>query len=498
MYKNNYKKAFTLIETIIVVVIMSILGTIAFTASQNYVRSAFNTSRKTNISNISTSLEIFSVKSGSYPVPTDWVQITFNGGEVWTQGTIWKSVVDSLDSLTKVIVDPDTKIPYTYSRLNTKGQYQIATVFSEEFSRNLFTENSYADSWFVASAYIKWNYNWVAAKVSTWGISYVLAIPSIISSDLSITDVMKYKDDNKFVYNWYENLPDNYKNSSYKIILDATKEYRPKEIIVYSSGSFDDLKNRNTQILLLNNLKNAYSWSIFVNPEDINKKIINSQLDFSSPSKSVQDLACDIWKYILDSWECTDYLTWAVDFWWDTIIWNGNWDGVSWNDPNNWDLKRIPETFDDVIIDMNVSVDVDTSSNIEIRSLNLWETRNSTLTLSWFGSFTADSEIHIYNKDVITHTNNSSSKEHILNLISSNITIDSWWSVNVSWKWYANEQGLWAWSSSSGKWWWWAYWGSWWDNSYKSNVLGNKYWIEELLMIFEADEEIQNEVIEVV
>lgn len=218
-YKNN--KAFTITELIVVIIILAILWTISFISIQSYSRNARDSIRKTDVSNVVKSLEIFNAKSGFYPAPTDWTQITFSGAEVWTQGIIWKSVIDSVDSLTQEIYDPVTQTPYTYSRLNNKKRFQIATAieWNVAFNHNwgVLIQESFASSGTVVNAYVKWNYNWVAAKVSTWEVAYVLAIPSIISSDLSITDVMEYMVNNKFVYHGYQNLPDNYRYSSYEI-----------------------------------------------------------------------------------------------------------------------------------------------------------------------------------------------------------------------------------------------------------------------------------------
>ncbi len=592
-YKNN--KAFTITELIVVIIILAILWTISFISIQSYSRNARDSIRKTDVSNVVKSLEIFNAKSGFYPAPTDWTQITFSGAEVWTQGIIWKSVIDSVDSLTQEIYDPVTQTPYTYSRLNNKKRFQIATAieWNVAFNHNwgVLIQESFASSGTVVNAYVKWNYNWVAAKVSTWEVAYVLAIPSIISSDLSITDVMEYMVNNKFVYHGYQNLPDNYRYSSYEI-EGGEDDYLPNDIVVYSSGSFEDLENRNAQILLLSSLREAYSWSTVVNSDSLNTRILNTVVDLDNPSEEAEDLACNIWKYILDSWECSWSLTgalaggwgswwgwgscdaspsidnsilntgspssenqawvydvdwtddcswmcdtgyekwtwdeciidespycdtqpiidwaefnewdatstgqvwifddswtaacswkcldWKVKWAWDTCVTEGvitwvwgNWD---WSNASNWDLGRVPEVADNVVIDMNVTVNLDTTWWVEIWSLFLWETATSTLTLSWLWNFTANWEVHIYTWDKITHDYNSSSKINALNLVTSNLTVDSWGSIDVWGKGYAMRQweGLGVTYSSYG--WGWAYggnWGDWnslavWGSSYGS------------------------------
>ena len=97
--KHKNKKAFTLSELIIVIVILIILGAISFIAMENYSKNSRDSVRITSVSNISKAIELFSIKTWFYPEPTDFTQISFSWAEVWAQGTIWKSVVDQVDEL---------------------------------------------------------------------------------------------------------------------------------------------------------------------------------------------------------------------------------------------------------------------------------------------------------------------------------------------------------------------------------------------------------------
>ncbi len=687
-YKN--KNAFTLTELIIVIVILAILWAISFIAMESYSKNSRDSVRISWISSISTAIEMFAIETWFYPVPSEWTEITFSWAEVWTQGTIWKSVVDQVDALSDSLyslVDPITQTPYTYSRLNSKDEFQIASAIEGEISfndYNILVPQAFAASGQVVSAYVKGTYNWVAARVSTWETAYVLAIPSIVSSDLSITDVVNYIDNNKFVYHGFQNLPDVYRNSVFEVD-GGSIEYKPKAIVVYSSGSFDALDEVSVQLQLLKNLQEAYSGSLVVNSEALNRNIQLTPIDLESPSSNAEYLACNISKYILRSGECegsfslpwewvsgscdlqpsidnavfhtwsptstgqvwvydeawsedcswlcnvwymkgtwescevdlytpycesqptidnavfnegsptatgqvwvydeawsedcswlcddgylkgawescvspycdsqpsidhavfnegsptstgqvwvydevwsedcswlcedgylkgdwdecvidispycdteptidwaifnegsptatgqvwifddsaTAACSWKCEEWkvkgsWDTcvlegaITWNGAWDGVNWTNPDNWDLDRVPEESDTVIINMNVNVYADTSWGIEVWNLRLWETATSTLTLSGLGSFTANWEVHIYTWDKITHDYNTSSKSNILALNTSNLTIDSWGFIDVSGRGYIKNEGPWTWGYNSRDAWGWAYWGNW-------------------------------------
>jgi prepilin-type N-terminal cleavage/methylation domain-containing protein len=164
------KKAFTLVELIVVIIILAILWTISFLSMQWYSKNARDSVRKSDIEIIIKSLDLHNTKTGLYPEPTNWTQVTYSWAEVWTQWVIWKSVIDVVDELTKIPLDPLTQLPYTYSRLNTKKEYEVATVLEWEISLNndILSKNVYADWTQLWYAYVKWTYNWVVAKVTSW------------------------------------------------------------------------------------------------------------------------------------------------------------------------------------------------------------------------------------------------------------------------------------------------------------------------------------------
>ena len=83
-------------------------------------------------------------------------------------------------------MDPEyTNVEYTYSLLNNGKEYQIATVMEDSNT----AYNSLVTPVYAATnsltAYIGGNYNGLIAKVQTGSTTYYLALPSIISQDLS-------------------------------------------------------------------------------------------------------------------------------------------------------------------------------------------------------------------------------------------------------------------------------------------------------------------------
>jgi prepilin-type N-terminal cleavage/methylation domain-containing protein len=68
------KPAFTLVELIVVITILSILATFGFISYSSYIESSRDASRIAQIKNISDSLQIYSVNE-SLPIPDEYIEI---------------------------------------------------------------------------------------------------------------------------------------------------------------------------------------------------------------------------------------------------------------------------------------------------------------------------------------------------------------------------------------------------------------------------------------
>lgn len=73
--KHNYL-GFTLVELIVVITILVILGTIGFVQLGGFQSSARDSVRTSDMANLGKGLDIFQIKTGSYPVPTGAVSYT--------------------------------------------------------------------------------------------------------------------------------------------------------------------------------------------------------------------------------------------------------------------------------------------------------------------------------------------------------------------------------------------------------------------------------------
>ena len=101
-------------------------------------------------------------------------------------------MITNLERLNSKPIDPLTQSEYTYSRLNTKKEFEIGAIIEWcstdlSFISTPSTNAAWTLQW---TAYVKWNYNWIIAKVTNWPTTYVLAVPTIISWDILLTDIM--------------------------------------------------------------------------------------------------------------------------------------------------------------------------------------------------------------------------------------------------------------------------------------------------------------------
>ena len=269
----NKKKAFTLVELIVVITILAILWTIAFISLQGYSRNARDSVRISDISRLETSLEFYSLKTWTYPAPTWWLPVTYTGSEVWLQGTIWESVITNLGKMSKKPVDPLTGTEYTYSRLNTEKEFEIGTILEWDLaSWNIPSSMSQTHAaWEQFYSYVQWTYNWVVAKVTTGPTTYVLAVPTIIATE--VWDLLEIIRDQKLAFKGSFNTPSSYKwtngyTASGSFDYNSTNSWA---IVVYE-WSIAELKIDTNLQSLGNNLISAYSGT------DISNQWVYSQI----------------------------------------------------------------------------------------------------------------------------------------------------------------------------------------------------------------------------
>ncbi len=348
-------KWFTLVELIVVITILAILWTIGFISFLWYTLKSRNSVRIADINSIQKALEVYKIPTGFYPNPSLWLQITYSGSEVWTQGSFWDSVVRLLGRLDKTPIDPLTQKEYTYSILNTNAEYQIAAIIEWEtaFWWNIINK-TYAWTKQIAEAYVKWTYNWLVAKVATGSLTYVLAVPTIISWDMTLTDIIELQENNKLVYNWFNNLPSSYTDTTLEVNW-WWFTFNPNNIILYS-WSINELSTDSTKLSeFTQKLQEVYE---------------TSQLSSEWNYKSVLDINTgNINEITFYAWEIVnEHLNWKVQIpttitkevvnqnscesaWWywvnqnnDVFIWTTRWNGYCIS-PRYWDWNSDTDSW---------------------------------------------------------------------------------------------------------------------------------------------------------
>ncbi len=318
---NLKKGAFTLVELIVVITILAILWTIAFLSFQWYSRDARDAVRISDIDNIVKSMNFYEIQRWQYPIPSNWIDITYSWAMVWNQGTVWDSVINNLSQLSKKPVDPLTQNEYTFSRLNTKKEFQVAAILEWwliwEAGINFVSSANASDS--SLSSYIKWNYNWILAKVSTWSQMYILAVPSIISSDITLVDVVNLIQSWSLSYNWTNNLPSSYSWNWFNLKW-GWFDYSPSSIVVYEWG-LDTLKDSFNQLRLAIRTQDAYRWSDIYTRDDWVKKLIDTTIKYYNPTEDIQYLVTWLISNSVDPSVSIENSSYTI-FWCDWLDWS--------------------------------------------------------------------------------------------------------------------------------------------------------------------------------
>ncbi|MDP2090123.1 MAG: FISUMP domain-containing protein [Candidatus Gracilibacteria bacterium] len=321
--KGKNLKGFTLVELIVVITILAILGTIAFISLQGYSTSARDSTRVSDLGAMKTALELFQLDAGNYPKPTGLVSITYSGATVWNQGTFGETVFANLGKLDKIPKDPLTDKEYTYSVLVNGNQYQLGGIVEgSEISYNphpnplpkgegidqltvatslplgeteggqKFLVSQTNAGTIEAQAYITGNYNGQMTKVLSGTTCNVLAVPSIITNDTTVTDLQQIVTNKSFVYRGFKNLPASFKGSKFNEA--AGFDFQPNTLLAYTDTSscapLTDNTSYTARVNLLKGLQDAYSGTLLQNEGEI-KNILALTIDTNSPSQEVINYA---------------------------------------------------------------------------------------------------------------------------------------------------------------------------------------------------------------
>lgn len=164
---NTLKKsAFTLVELLVVVTILSILAAVGFVSYSEYIVWVRDTNRKAQLEWMSNGLTMYSANR-RLPVPDAAIKIMSWSTTLSYQWTIWQDILDTIE-YTKEWTDPDTWKYFTYYMTSNKKYFQLFALLEEKASvpvaSNLWTQ-TYADSYVTKFPYPVWKKLWVLTGV---------------------------------------------------------------------------------------------------------------------------------------------------------------------------------------------------------------------------------------------------------------------------------------------------------------------------------------------
>ena len=143
--KNNYKKAFTLVELIVVITILAVLATVAFISFQGYVTESRDTKRKTDLATISKWLQVYLAANSILPEPSETkTTVSFSGTTLVTQWYAGKSVLNTLR--VQEAQDPIDENFYTYSTNANNTKFQLVWFLEKnQTANNILGNKLFAD-----------------------------------------------------------------------------------------------------------------------------------------------------------------------------------------------------------------------------------------------------------------------------------------------------------------------------------------------------------------
>ena len=263
---TKQKQAFTLVELIVVITILAILWTIAFISLQWYSKDARDSIRISDASSMKTSLELFHLNAGKYPIPDDEWIFTYSWNTLFYQWYFWNNVVQSVSrNMSEVPTDPLTGKRYIYSVSNTRNELEILYLLEWDWlALNTIWQTNAAVT--EVTPIITWNYNWLFVKTTT----HIVPLPSIINTEIdenTITEITQSKLES-MVINRGENIPNNWSIVSNTWTLTWL-------VLTWTTIPAIGANNA-TKVAVIEVIKAAYIWDSALNNDWIINYVLNS------------------------------------------------------------------------------------------------------------------------------------------------------------------------------------------------------------------------------
>ena len=138
MNKNNV--AFTIVELIIMILILTVLAIVGVGFYLNHAITARDWNRISQLSEISQSLSLYMINS-ALPVPDNNFGISANGNVFYLQWYAWKNVIRKI-KYTGQGFDPKDHQYFSYTVMKNKNYYQLMAYLELKNGRRVFSTGS--------------------------------------------------------------------------------------------------------------------------------------------------------------------------------------------------------------------------------------------------------------------------------------------------------------------------------------------------------------------
>ncbi len=158
----------------------------------------------TTLRNIESGLDLYQIKTGSYPIPENITGTGMIGTIVLSSVGIIGDTISRNVRINKTPVDPLSKASYVYGTNSSQSQYQIATTLENAIAYNTFPtiQAVYADS--SLQARVNGNYSGYI-KYQSGSETWIANIPSLLFNNTG--SVSLFSTGTYFVVNKQPNLP---------------------------------------------------------------------------------------------------------------------------------------------------------------------------------------------------------------------------------------------------------------------------------------------------
>jgi prepilin-type N-terminal cleavage/methylation domain-containing protein len=181
----NNKKAFTIIELVVVISILATLSTIWFISYSWYLVWVRDTNRASQLTSISEWLNIYLTK-GKLPYPEDKVDIKSGSDIIAYQWLAWAKTLLAIN-YSKEWLDPKENIPYSYYLTANRKYFQLMWFLEDETNLASWIVNStYAIDYSMKYPILMWNKLWILTTDNNQPITDLWLSPS----ELDISNVV--------------------------------------------------------------------------------------------------------------------------------------------------------------------------------------------------------------------------------------------------------------------------------------------------------------------